>query len=107
MTSARHRSFIALRMGGGLAVLSGVPVYLAIRGAPSMIEVMILAWAISPILISYFLSRTGRFEVAQILSDTLDATPRPSILELEGLGKEIWEGIDPAAHIEAERRSWD
>ena len=40
MTSARHRSFIALRMGGGLAVLSGVPVYLAIRGAPSMIEVI-------------------------------------------------------------------
>lgn len=74
MTSARHRSFIALRMGGGLAVLSGVPVYLAIRGAPSMIEVMILGWAISPILISYFLSRTGRFEVAQILSSVSLAT---------------------------------
>ena len=68
MASARHRAFIALRMGGGLAVLSGVPVYLAVRGAPSMIEVMILAWFISPILISYFLSRTGRFEMAHILS---------------------------------------
>jgi cell cycle sensor histidine kinase DivJ len=68
MASARHRAFIALRMGGGLAVLSGVPVYLAARGAPSMIEVMILTWFISPILISYFLSRTGRFETAHILS---------------------------------------
>lgn len=68
MASAHHRAFIALRMGGGLAALGGMPAYLAVRGAPSMIEVMILAWFISPILISYFLSRTGRFEVAQILS---------------------------------------
>ncbi len=68
MASARHRAFIALRMGGGLAVLSGVPVYLAARGAPSAIEVMILTWFISPILISWFLSRTGRFETAHILS---------------------------------------
>jgi plasmid stability protein len=30
-----------------------------------------------------------------------------SILELRGLGKELWEGIDPAAHVEAERSSWD
>jgi len=36
----------------------------------------------------------------------LEATPSHSILELQGLGKELWEGIDPAAHVEAERASW-
>ncbi|MBV9880721.1 MAG: Arc family DNA-binding protein [Gemmatirosa sp.] len=46
-------------------------------------------------------------EVQKILADTLDAEPRPSILELRGLGKELWEGIDPAEYIEQERSSWD
>jgi len=30
-----------------------------------------------------------------------------SILELEGLGKEIWEGIDVEKYIEEERNSWE
>jgi hypothetical protein len=36
-------------------------------------------------------------------------SPKPlhSILELEGLGKEIWEGIDVDKYIEQERNSWD
>jgi hypothetical protein len=35
--------------------------------------------------------------------------PKPlhSILELEGLGKEIWEGIDVDKYIEQERNSWN
>ena len=32
--------------------------------------------------------------------------PLPSLLELEGLGAEIWEGIDPQKYIEEERKSW-
>ncbi|MBN8982127.1 MAG: PAS domain S-box protein [Rhizobiales bacterium] len=68
MTSARHRAFIAPRLFGSLAALASLPVYLAVRGAPQEIEVMVFAWLIAPILISYFLSRTGRFESAQILS---------------------------------------
>ena len=32
--------------------------------------------------------------------------PRHSILELKGLGKEIWEGIDVDEYIREERRSW-
>ena len=46
-------------------------------------------------------------EVAQILSDALREEEQTSILELEGLGKELWEGIDPAEYIEQERASWD
>lgn len=30
-----------------------------------------------------------------------------SILELEGLGKELWEGIDPDKYVAEERDSWD
>ena len=46
-------------------------------------------------------------EVAQILSEALDAPKPLSILELRGLGKEYWEGVDAADHIERERTAWD
>jgi plasmid stability protein len=46
-------------------------------------------------------------EVAHLLSEVLK-TPKPlSILDLRGLGKELWRGIDSAAHVEQERASWD
>jgi plasmid stability protein len=46
-------------------------------------------------------------EVTHLLSDALE-TPKPlSILDLKGLGKEHWKGVDVAAHIERERTSWD
>ena len=31
---------------------------------------------------------------------------RHSIMELKGLGKEIWEGIDAQEYVNEERRSW-
>jgi plasmid stability protein len=46
-------------------------------------------------------------EVIHLLSETLDKTEALSILELQGLGKECWKGIDPAKHVEKERQSWD
>ena len=45
-------------------------------------------------------------EVAVLLTEALESPEQWSILELEGLGKEIWEGIDAAAHVEEERKSW-
>jgi hypothetical protein len=30
-----------------------------------------------------------------------------SLLELRGLGKEHWTGLDAADHVDTERRSWD
>src|SRR5262249_56876273 len=38
------------------------------RGVPSLLEVMVFAWLIAPILIAYFLSRTGQYESAHVLS---------------------------------------
>ncbi len=46
-------------------------------------------------------------EVTHILSEALESPPPQSILELRGLGKELWENIDPAAHVASERDSWD
>ncbi|MDB5501757.1 MAG: sensor histidine kinase [Tardiphaga sp.] len=68
LTSARHRAFMAPRLLGSLAALAAFPAYLAMRGAPNPLEVAAFAWLIAPILLSYFLSRTGRYESAQILS---------------------------------------
>ncbi|WP_347263271.1 PAS domain-containing sensor histidine kinase [Nitrobacter sp.] len=68
LTRARHRTFMAPRLLGSLAALAAFPVYLAVRGAPSALEVTAFAWLVVPILLSYFLSRTGRYESAHMLS---------------------------------------
>jgi cell cycle sensor histidine kinase DivJ len=68
LTAARHRAFIAPRLLGSMIALASFPVYLMIRGAPSAIELLAFAWLIVPILIAHFLSRTGRYESAHILS---------------------------------------
>jgi cell cycle sensor histidine kinase DivJ len=68
LTAARHRAFIAPRLLGSLAALASFPVYLVFRGLPSALEVGVFAWLVAPILIAYFLSRTGRYESAHVLS---------------------------------------
>ncbi|WP_407175808.1 sensor histidine kinase [Bradyrhizobium sp. STM 3562] len=68
LTRARHRAFIAPRLLGSLAAFAAFPLYLVLRGAPSALEVVAFAWLIAPILLSWFLSRTGRYESAHVLS---------------------------------------
>ena len=46
-------------------------------------------------------------QLTQILSDALEPPPKRSIMELEGLGKELWQGVDAAEHIRREREEWD
>src|SRR4051812_16736562 len=59
---------MAPRLLGSLAAFAAFPLYLAVRGAPSALEVAAFAWLIAPILLSWFLSRTGRYESAHMLS---------------------------------------
>ncbi len=59
---------MAPRLLGSLVALAAFPIYLAMRGAPTALEVAAFAWLIAPILLSWFLSRTGRYEGAHILS---------------------------------------
>ena len=46
-------------------------------------------------------------EVVHLLSRTLEEIGPLSLLELRGLGKAHWQGVDPAKHVARERRSWD
>ena len=48
---------------------------------------------------------TARDLVTQ--SGTSADQPKRSIMELHGLGKEIWEGIDAQAYVNALRAEWD
>ena len=68
LTAARHRAFIAPRLLGSLVALAAFPVYVTVRGVPSLLEVIVFAWLVAPILIAYFLSRTGQYESAHVLS---------------------------------------
>jgi cell cycle sensor histidine kinase DivJ len=68
LTRARHRAFMAPRLLGSLVAFAVFPVYLAFRGAPDTFEVAAFAWLIAPLLVSWFLSRTGRYEGAHVLS---------------------------------------
>lgn len=45
-------------------------------------------------------------EVTHILEQALEEPEPLSILDLEGLGAEVWAGRDAAEHVEAERASW-
>jgi len=68
LTAARHRVFIASRLLGSFAALASFPIYLTLRGVPSALEVGVFSWLVVPILIVYYLSRTGRYESAHVLS---------------------------------------
>src|SRR5882672_11662695 len=68
LTAARHRAFIGPRLLGSLVALAAFPVYLIMRGVPSLLELLVFAWLVAPILIAYFLSRTGEYESAHVLS---------------------------------------
>lgn len=46
-------------------------------------------------------------EVVHLLTRATEQRPRHSILEMEGLGKDLWEKTDVARYLEEERRSWD
>src|SRR2546421_10788351 len=59
---------MAPRLLGSLVALAAFPLYLAVRGAPTALEVAAFAWLIAPILLSYFLSHTGRYQSAHVLS---------------------------------------
>jgi two-component system, cell cycle sensor histidine kinase DivJ len=68
MEGARHRVFIGTRLLGSFMLLASFPIYVALRGAPGLLEVACFAWLIAPMLIAYYLSRSGRYHRAHALS---------------------------------------
>ncbi|MGJ4942809.1 PAS domain-containing sensor histidine kinase [Bradyrhizobium sp. HKCCYLS1011] len=108
LTCARHRAFIAPRLLGSLAAFAVFPAYLAMRGAPSALEVGALAWLIAPILLSWFLSRTGYYEGAYALSSlALSALIMAVAIETGGMESfaAVWLVVIPIeASLSASRR---
>jgi hypothetical protein len=46
-------------------------------------------------------------ELAAFLRHRISAQPRRSILELQGLGKRLWQGIDAREYVDQERNAWN
>lgn len=46
-------------------------------------------------------------EVTRLLIEALAPPKASSILDLKGLGKEQWRGVDAVEHVEKERAAWD
>jgi DNA-binding PucR family transcriptional regulator len=59
------------------------------------------------------LNQQERKELVKLLVDSLDVkdeestTGKRSLLELRGLGAEIWEGIDAQEYVDQLRDEWD
>jgi cell cycle sensor histidine kinase DivJ len=68
LTVARHQSFIASHLLGGLLALCVFPIYLVVSGKPSLLSAAAFLWLLSPIGIAIFLSRTGKFAAAHLAS---------------------------------------
>ncbi len=66
--AARQQTFIALHVLSGLLALCVFPIYLVMIGKPSLGSAVAFLWFLSPIAVAIFLSRTGRFAAAQLLS---------------------------------------
>lgn len=48
-------------------------------------------------------------EVVYLLEWAIEATPKKktSIMQLKGLGKQRWKGMNAAKHVDKERQSWE
>jgi hypothetical protein len=46
-------------------------------------------------------------ELAASLRGEVEREPRRSLLEFQGLGKSIWQGIDVEEYLRRERTSWN
>lgn len=45
--------------------------------------------------------------LSRMVRDQVTEAKPHSIMELEGLGAEIWQGVDAQAYIDQERASWE
>jgi len=46
-------------------------------------------------------------QITVMLTEQLESPKPLSILDLQGLGKDVWAGTDAAEHVRHERESWD
>ena len=108
LLTARHRAFIAPRLIGSSLALVAFPAYVALRGVPSVVELIAFAALLVPVLSAYYLSRSGRFESAHILyTCALTALVTIVAAQTGGIGwyAAIWHVVIPLeAAFSASRR---
>jgi len=108
LTASRHRAFIAPRILGSIVALAALPLYIVTRGVPSTLEVLVFAWLVLPILTAYYLSRTGQYESAHVLSSlALTGLVTAVAIDTGGIGSfaAIWLVVVPLeAALSASRR---
>lgn len=46
-------------------------------------------------------------EITHLLAEALEEAEPLSLLDLRGLGKDVWAGTDAARRVAEERRAWD
>ena len=66
--AARQQSFIAAHLLAGLLALCVLPLYLSLTGTPTLLDVVAFLWFLTPIGVAVFLSRTGKFGAAHLIS---------------------------------------
>src|SRR4026207_950451 len=66
--SARQQSFIAAHLLAGLLALCVLPLYRSLPGAPPLLDVVAFLWFLTPVGVAIFLSRTGKFGAAHLIS---------------------------------------
>lgn len=62
---ARQESFILRRLASPLAAAAAAPLYLALHGAPTILEALVFVWLIMPLGAIAFLSATGKLLLAE------------------------------------------
>ena len=57
------------------------------------------------------LSRAEQLRLISELTENLRLEPTPeahtSILDLQGLGRDVWQGVDAQDYVDSERSSWN
>ena len=97
---ARHFFFIATRLSVGLIAFAALPVYLAVRGVPSMTEAIAYCWFLLPLFAALYVSRTGAFERAHVLSAVTLAAPLGLFAGMTGTGSFVlWAVLVPIEAI--------
>jgi cell cycle sensor histidine kinase DivJ len=66
--AACQQSFIAAHLLAGLLALCVLPIYLALTGKPTLLGAVAFLCFLSPVGIGLFLSRTGKFGAAHLIS---------------------------------------
>ena len=68
VAAAGHQSFIAAHLLAALIALCILPFYLWFTDGPTLLDAVAFLWFLSPFAIAIFLSRTGRFSLAHLIS---------------------------------------